>query len=291
MNLMENKLLNVAIYLDYENIHKTLLCQHKNLLRLGFFEKINKWCKNRDLRIVKMVAYCNYDNKDLHESKHQTRLQEYGINTIHTSNRGKNYADLQISIDALNDMYMNPNIDEFMIVSNDKDMSPLLNTIKANKRKATLLTVGTNYDFALCNVPDEHISLEEVLNIELDGELYIKRLENDILSNIESYLKTNFAAKLPNPKHLELEYYLTNQIKFSSIMEYELINILGILYEDGKILLYNYEYRGKAFVAIMPICLLDEAKTNHYLEDKDVLNTFDFELKISETYQKYIRNI
>ena len=33
---MDNKLYNVAIYIDYENVYKTLLFQYKNLLRLGF---------------------------------------------------------------------------------------------------------------------------------------------------------------------------------------------------------------------------------------------------------------
>ena len=55
-------------------------------------------------------------------------MQSYGVETIHTSNQGKNYADLKLAIDVLNSMYTNDNIDEFIIMSNDKDMTPLLNT-------------------------------------------------------------------------------------------------------------------------------------------------------------------
>ena len=43
-------------------------------------------------------------------------------------------------------VYLNENIDEFIIISNDKDMSPLINTIKANKRKAVLITANDNYE-------------------------------------------------------------------------------------------------------------------------------------------------
>ena len=82
----------------------------------------------------------------MYDSYHQSKLQEYGVETVHTSNRGKNYADMQLAIDVLNQMYLNENIDEFIIISNDKDMSPLINTIKANKRKAVLITANDNYE-------------------------------------------------------------------------------------------------------------------------------------------------
>lgn len=59
---------NVAVFIDYENIYKTLLPEHKNLLRMGFFEKLRDWCKVNNQRTVKIVSYCNYDNNDLYES-------------------------------------------------------------------------------------------------------------------------------------------------------------------------------------------------------------------------------
>lgn len=287
---MDNRLYNVAIYIDYENVYKTLLNQRKNLLRLGFFEKLHKWCRNKGLRIVKIIAYCNFDNRDLMESRHQTRLQEYGINTVHTSNRGKNYADLQITIDALNDMYINDNIDEFIIISNDKDMSPLLNTIKLNKRKVTLLTVGQNFDFALCNVPDEHITLNDILKIEPDEVLYINRVEDDIQDNIEKYAKSNLDDTIKSKsifKHIEIKYYVENQINYSSIMEYELYNILKNLYNKNIIFMYQYTYRNSKFDAIMPTKYKTEAINNKIIELNDIINYYDFDSLINRSYDEY----
>ena len=287
---MDNKLYNVAIYIDYENVYKTLLNQRKNLLRLGFFEKIHTWCRNKGLRIVKIIAYCNFDNRDLMESRHQTRLQEYGVYTVHTSNRGKNYADIQITIDALNDMYINNNIDEFIIMSNDKDMSPLLNTIKLNKRKVTLLTVGYNFDFALCNVPDEHITLNDILNIEPDDELYINHVEYDIQDNIEKYAKSNLDCTIKTKaqfKHIEIKYYVENQINYSSIMEYELYNILKNLYNKNIIFMYRYTYRNSKFYAIMPIKYKKEALNNKIIKQEDIVDSYDFDKIINNSYAEY----
>ena len=63
----------------------------------------------------------------MHDSYHQSLLQSCGVETIHTSNQGKNFADLQITIDVLNAMHMNSNIDEFMIITMARKTAANLN--------------------------------------------------------------------------------------------------------------------------------------------------------------------
>lgn len=277
---------NVAIYIDYENVYKTLAIHHKNLIREGFFEKIQFWCKTKRMRIVKIVAYCNFDNEDLHESYHQTLLQEYGILTVHTSNRGKNYADMQISIDAINDMYLNHNIDQFIVMSNDKDMSPLLNTIKSNKRKAILLTVGDFYDNAIVNVPDEHFEIDEILRIRLDAK-YVDKIELRIIQNIcEFYSKPNHEFK-----KLELEYCIKNQMFHNHIMKYELLNIFDSFQNANKIFLYTY-YHGKnqkQYYGIAPVSAKEMLISNNVISEANIVK-YDFITKINELYNKLCEN-
>lgn len=55
---------NAIIYIDYENIHQTLLHKYTNVLRIGFFEKLRKWCEMQGIRILDMIAYCNFDTKE-----------------------------------------------------------------------------------------------------------------------------------------------------------------------------------------------------------------------------------
>lgn len=280
---------NVAIYIDYENIYKTLLKEKKNLLREGFFESISKWCKDNNLRIVKIVAYCNFDNEDLYKSYHQTILQEYGVNTVHTSNRGKNYADLQISIDAINDMYLNSNIDEFIIMSNDKDMSPLLNTIKSNKKKAILLTVGETYDYALCNVPDEHITLESILEKVDESKLYIHHIEDKVHENIQMYVREqlNLFSRKEEFKKFELNYAVENQVKYKHIMEYEMYHIFQILYQCKRIFIYQYDFRGKTFYGVACEEQKQEMLDLGIIQQEDIDHNFDFDFYINRSYECY----
>ena len=218
--MMEDKQIgvptNVAVFIDYENVYKALLEEKTNVLRLAFFEKLRKWCSEHQRRVVRIVVYCNFDNMDLHESFHQSVLQSYGVETVHTSNQGKNYADLKITIDVLSSMYSNNNIDEFFIMSNDKDMTPLLNTIRANKRNVAVITTGSTYNPSICEFADSHIELEEICDVEVTHKI-IDDIANAYWNKLESYINAQISNFGVTGKyaHYELKYVLTNEIRYS----------------------------------------------------------------------------
>lgn len=242
----QNKPINVAVFIDYENVYKGLLQQKTNVLRLAFFEKLRKWCSENNRRVVRMVVYCNFDNTDLYESYHQSTLQRYGIETVHTSNQGKNYADLKITIDVLTSMYSNNNIDEFFIMSNDKDMTPLLNTIRANKRNVAIITTGENYNGSICEFADTHITLEEVCDIGVEHKI-IDDIANSYWEKVSRYIDGQIKDYSIKQKyvHSELKYTLTNELKYLKIMGYELATIIKEIYDRGDIFFYNYEHSSK----------------------------------------------
>lgn len=258
----ENNLYNAALFIDYENVYKNLLCENRNIIRDGFFEKIRKWCQNNNRRLVKIAVYCNYDNQDLHESYHQSLLQSYGVESIHTSNQGKNFADLQITIDVLTAMHLNNNIDEFLIMSNDKDMTPLLNNIRYNKRKVSVITVGDKYNDAICSFSDEQIKYEEIIEESVEN-LYIDTLQEKIKKNLDSYLNKNKSAFQENNtinekdatisakfKHAGLEYFCENQARIQCLMLYEVYNCINNIVQNNEYLFYNYKHGAKSCIGI-----------------------------------------
>lgn len=225
---MSNNLYNVALFIDYENVYLNLLEENRNVIRDGFFEKIREWCRKNNRRLVKIAVYCNFDNEDLHDSFHQSLLQSYGVESIHTSNQGKNFADLQITIDVLNAMHLNNNIDEFMIMSNDKDRTPLLNNIRYNKRKVSVITVGTKYNDAICSFSDEQIKYEEVYK-ESVSKPYIDVLEERIEKNLLNTFdrnKSNYTGDSSKSfQHIGFEYFCEMQMKLCNLMIYEVFTL------------------------------------------------------------------
>lgn len=277
---------NVAVFIDYENVYKALLEKHSNILRLSFLEKLRKWCSDNQRRAVRIVVYCNFDNTDLHESYHQSILQSYGVETVHTSNQGKNYADLKITIDVLTSMYSNDNIDEFFIMSNDKDMTPLLNTIRENKRNVSIITTGDNYNPTICEFSDKHITLEEICETEVEHKI-IDDIKANYLLKMEQYIN-NQLINFPTTKkynHSQLEYVLKNELRYSKVMSYELATILKDLLVSNDIFFYNYTY-GKLCIGFAPISKKSEMVTLGIITEADVINDFDIQKIIDDLYAK-----
>ena len=281
---------NVAVFVDYENVYKCLLERNENMLRLAFFEKLREWCRIHGKRGSKSAVYCNFDNTDLSESYHQSLLQSYGVETIHTANQGKNYADLKITIDFLTSLYSNHNIDEFYIMSNDKDMTPLLNVIRANKRNVSVITTGDQYNEALIAFADEHIRLEEIVKTEISHrvlddiiDLYWKKFNKYIDEKVVEYDKTGVF------REYALEYNLKNEVAFSKIMIYEMANVLLDLYRQGKVLFYHYLYNGRPYVAMLPADKKDVLIHKGILTEDAILPNFDMEAVVQAKYDYYKR--
>lgn len=286
------QLVNVAVFVDYENVHKTLKENKTNVIRDGFFDRIRECFKERGRRIVKIAVYCNFDNEDLYESHHQSLLQSYGVETIHTSNQGKNFADLQLTIDVMNAMYLNNNIDEFIIMSNDKDMTPLLNNIRYNKRKATVITTGSLYNRTLCSFADEQISYEEILNTKV-SRCMIDDLRDKLYGNLRKYFDNmydrysngNMSGNSQNFKHIGLDYFCEIQAENCMLMKYEVYKCIGELNRDGAVSFYIYNYKGKQYHGLVPTDQKELLISENIIKESDLLD-YDVGSQVSQLYQK-----
>lgn len=282
--------INVAVFIDYENVYRALLEQHTNVLRLAFFEKLRKWCSEHQRRVVRIAVYCNFDNIDLHESYHQSILQSYGVETVHTSNQGKNYADLKITIDVLTSMYSNNNIDEFFIVSNDKDMTPLLNIIRANKRNVSIITTGNAYNPAICEFADSHITLETICQEEVEhkiidsvAESYWEKFEAYVAGQIAKYGETNRYS------HSELNYALKNEIRYTKVMQYELASIIKDFYDNRQVFFYSYVFGAKQCTGFAPISQKQGLISLGIIQDADIIENYDIQSVIDDLYSNAAR--
>ena len=226
--------------------------------------------------------------KELSESYHQTKLQEYGVQTIHTSNKGKNYADLKITTDLLENMYNNNNVDGFILVSNDKDMTPLISQVKKYKDFIYLITAGSNYDNSVLSFPDKHITIDEIKSVQVEEkQLLINKMNEEVLTNLKDYLRKKLDDASITQKHIELNYYIENSFSHFRIMKYEFANILKNLYDNKKLILYKYEYSNKQYTGLMEASLKDECISKSLFKENDITKNYDFESLINKIYNSY----
>lgn len=187
-------------------------------------------------------------------------------------------------------MYSNNNIDEFFIMSNDKDMTPLLNTIRENKRNVAVITTGSTYNPSICEFADSHIELEEICAVEVSHKI-IDDIANAYWKKFENYINTQISNFSNTGKytHYELKYVLTNEIRYSKVMSYELATIIKEFYDTGKIFFYNYTYGTKSCVGFAPTSKKADLISKGIIKEEAIIEAYDIQKDIDDLYAKALR--
>ena len=161
----KNKLLNATIYVDYENIFELLKRYGVNPLEMDFFPVIfDKFRNNYHLNVIDCILYCNFEKKPF-QGRHQTILQNLGLQTRHSASNGKNCSDLMLTVDTLTTLYKNPNIDVFVIISSDRDIIPLLKAIKYENKFACVISTNYGFNPVVSRYADYHEYIEDIFNL------------------------------------------------------------------------------------------------------------------------------
>lgn len=284
-----NNTKNVMIFIDYENIHKNFIKQNQNALGTFFFYKLKKWCEKNNLRILDTKIYCNFDIEDLYESHHQSKLQEYGLETFHTANKGKNYSDLKITADLLEELYENSKIDGFIVISNDKDMTPLIKIIKRYKEFIYLITNKDCYDIALKNFPDKILTLEdnilsEISEEEIQEEIKeYEKIEDLIVQSLEEFITKNSS----NLKNRDINFILKSNVAYFKIPIYEILKFYKNAVINSKLILFTYSYNGKNSYSLCPTSKKNDYINKKLLEEKNIIPNTTIENFFDQMIERY----
>jgi hypothetical protein len=88
-----------------------------------------------------------------------------GLQTRHASNNGKNSGDLELTVDALKDLYRNPSIGIFVIISSDRDIIPLLKAIKYENKLTYVFSTQTGFNQIVTKYADIHEYIETIFKL------------------------------------------------------------------------------------------------------------------------------
>lgn len=240
---MENEMKNAIIFMDYDNIWITSEKKSINIYELDFINKIKSFFKDKNYKINELIAYANYDNGKMNKDKHQTQLQGLGVQTRHCRN-GKDSADVAIVCDILERVYLTSknNNCTYIIISCDKDITPLINKLKSQNKEVILVTFTINVDWEVMkNYGDLHFWFEEILNIpytepEEKKELSVQSFQDELNNEINAR-GTNINYSL-FVKTLQKKYN-TNNSKIDEIRDQ--------CERDNIIEIYSYEFNGRTY--------------------------------------------
>jgi uncharacterized protein (TIGR00288 family) len=160
---------NLAVFIDFENLalgFREKNAGRKNVRRVpGSFDI--KCVLERLVekgKIIVKIAYADWTAF----SDYKSAMHESGIQLIEIPERrfsGKNFADVQLCVDAMDMCYAKEHIGTFIIVSGDSDFTPLVSKLKENGKTVIGLGMRQSTSDLLSNACDEFIYYEDLATV------------------------------------------------------------------------------------------------------------------------------
>jgi uncharacterized LabA/DUF88 family protein len=143
---------NIALFIDAENLIIPIDAALDRLNLKVIFNRVKE-----EGTLILSRAYGDW-------SKHPCRsyiqdFSRFGIEMtqIHSDSRGKNTADMMFTSDALEHSFQSFSADIFVVVSGDRDMVPLVQSLRRNGKKVMCICFEGSISPALKNISDTFI--------------------------------------------------------------------------------------------------------------------------------------
>ncbi len=113
-------------------------------------------------KVIVKRAYADWGRFD----KYREVMHDSGVQMMEIPERGKtgkNHADIQLCVDAMDMCYSKEHIDTFVIVSGDSDFTPLVSKLKENGKSVIGLGIKDSTSDLLASSCDEFIYYEDIV--------------------------------------------------------------------------------------------------------------------------------
>lgn len=170
----QNKLENVAIFVDYDNVYWTLM---NNFSHDPDNDEANKnlflrlWERYGQNHVRSFRAYADYEAV----KTNLTSLQKKRVQIRHVysndkeGDRRKNSSDIELCIDAIESTYKDKSISCYVFVTADSDMIPIISRLRYKGKRVELfyLSKAAPQHINMPSFADFSMDLLEFLNVEV----------------------------------------------------------------------------------------------------------------------------
>jgi len=226
---------NVCILIDYDNLYYTMkryaidvtddeynICEYFNNLY------------GRD-KIRSFRAYADFEQVKV--SLRKLQEQRVQIRNVYGNNRDdkyrKNASDIELSIDAIESTYKDPNIDTYSIVTSDSDMIPIMSRLKYKGKQVHLYftsqnTSQTTHFESYCDFSCDILKLFNIDDDKGNPEYWFEQVK----TALSEWHTTNRG----NGKTLGFTWAKDEIVKKCNVSEVYASEIINIMLERGALI-------------------------------------------------------
>lgn len=245
----QNKMNNVAIFVDYDNVYWTLINYYnhdpdnvdpeKNLF-------IRLWQRYGHNNVRTFRAYADFQLvKTSLTSLQKKRIQiRHVYSNDKKGDQRKNSSDIELCIDAIETTYKDPDISCYVIVTADSDMIPLLSRLRYKGKRVELyyLSKAAPKHVDMTSYADVSHDLFEFLNVEvreidlqdyiIPALMLINQWEKEFRDNKEYFLGKPYLRDSILSKELGLPSNVCSELIEQLFMK-KYIHTINKPYKDG----------------------------------------------------------
>jgi len=168
---MAEKLVDVAVFIDFENIYYSVRNRYGES---PDFAAIVEECR-RHGRITAARAYADcarYEFRNIPSALYANGIEPVYVPVYYRDNGDdsrhliKNSIDLYLSIDAMKTLYTQPSVQTFVILTGDRDFIPLTNSLRQSGKRVVVIGVEGAASTHLAQSVDEFLYYYELLEDE-----------------------------------------------------------------------------------------------------------------------------
>ena len=160
----------IALFIDYENIHWTMVREYHLEPEISRFIAVLKEKAGQLGKVSYVAAYADFDNPDFHGL--QTDFQRNNVETRHVFSKTysdttrKNAADIEMSLDAQEMAWTRTDIEQFVLVCGDRDFIPVVKRLQQKGKGVHVIGLRVSTSRDLLNfVGGNYSAVEELLGI------------------------------------------------------------------------------------------------------------------------------
>ena len=171
---------DIALFLDLDNF--TIGARHANLnfdidILLSYLEETLKG------RVVLRRAYG--DSRQNGRLLRQLATAGFIIQAaIDVSGYGKNLADMQIVVDAMETLLAGHKYDEYVLITGDRDFTPLVQCLRQHGKKVVGIGVRHTASYSLSNLCDDYVFYKDITTFGQQPELHVRDLLVQALNEV-----------------------------------------------------------------------------------------------------------
>lgn len=156
---------SLAVFIDFENLALGMERDRSGRpkKRSGIFDMAKVLDRLVEKgRVMVKIAYADWSRfGEYREAMHDAGIQMREI--PERGKTGKNHADIQLCVDAMDMCWSKEHIDTFVIVSGDSDFTPLVSKLKENGKAVIGLGMKDSTSELLASSCDEFIYYEDIV--------------------------------------------------------------------------------------------------------------------------------